>query len=220
MVVAAGKVFSYDYFETNKGYVLHFTDTFLTKQVLARNLYAGFDFLQVWGAPVIRLKRPAAKAVWATMERMLAVCTGKGAFTPGLLQAYLLSVLMECKEAEVWDKPTKTIKAVGITRRFQELLFRHFNSQHRVTYYADAIGISANHLNKTVQAVTGKSPTRHIDEAILLEAKVLLHQTSMAMAEISKQLGLEDQSYFSRFFKKYEGVSPTNFRNGLKNPII
>jgi len=72
--------------------------------------------------------------------------------------------------------------------------------------------ISPNHLNKAVKAATGKSPSVWIDEAIVLEAKVLLYQSQYAISDVAGELGLHDPSYFSRLFKKYEGITPQNFR--------
>jgi AraC-like DNA-binding protein len=47
---------------------------------------------------------------------------------------------------------------------------------------------------------------------VLLEAKRLLTNADMTAAEIAYELNFQDNSYFSRFFKKYEGVTPEGFR--------
>jgi AraC family transcriptional activator of pobA len=51
-----------------------------------------------------------------------------------------------------------------------------------------------------------------IRDRVLLEAKRLLTNADMTAAEIAYELNFEDNSYFSRFFKKYEGVGPDEFR--------
>jgi AraC-like DNA-binding protein len=85
-----------------------------------------------------------------------------------------------------------------------------------VAEYAALLHISPNHLNKSVKAATGKSPSRWIDEAIVLEAKVLLYQSQYTIGDIATELGLEDPSYFSRLFKKYEGITPQAFRSRIE----
>ncbi|HEY0299583.1 MAG TPA: AraC family transcriptional regulator [Arachidicoccus sp.] len=47
---------------------------------------------------------------------------------------------------------------------------------------------------------------------MLLEAKRLLVNGDMTIAEIAANLNFEDNSYFNRFFKKYEGITPNDFR--------
>lgn len=83
--------------------------------------------------------------------------------------------------------------------------------------FADRLAVHVNHLNTTVQKATGKSTTQHISGQLFAEAKSLLSYTSYSVAEISYGLGFEYQSYFNRFFKKYAGVSPSDFRKTLKS---
>ena len=82
--------------------------------------------------------------------------------------------------------------------------------------YAGRIAVHINHLNTAVQKATGKSTTTHISERLFAEAKSLLNYTDYNVAEISSGLGFEYQSYFNRFFKKYAGVSPTEYRKNFE----
>ena len=45
-----------------------------------------------------------------------------------------------------------------------------------------------------------------------LEIKVLLQSTELSMQEIADRLGFPDQSYLGRYFKRYEGMSPGDYR--------
>lgn len=72
--------------------------------------------------------------------------------------------------------------------------------------------ISPNHLNKTIKLITSKSPSVWIRETLINEAKVLLFQTDLSIKAITLELGMEDPSYFSRLFKKQEGISPIDYR--------
>ncbi len=107
---------------------------------------------------------------------------------------------------------SKQVQSVAISNRFKELLFTHIRSKHLVSDYAALMHISPNHLNRVVKQITGKSPTKWIDETMMLEAKVLLYQTDHSISQVAEQIGIEDSSYFSRMFKKYEGVTPIEFR--------
>jgi AraC-like DNA-binding protein len=82
--------------------------------------------------------------------------------------------------------------------------------------FADRLAVHVNHLNTAVQNATGKSTTQHIGELLFAEAKSLLSFTSYSVAEIAFGLGFEYQSYFNRFFKKYAGVTPSDFRKNFE----
>lgn len=91
----------------------------------------------------------------------------------------------------------------------------HIRNKHLVSEYAELLHVSPNHLNKVVRDVTNQSPSKWIDETLVLEAKVLLFQSKLSISEIATELGLLDASYFSRLFKKYVGVSPLEFRKRI-----
>lgn len=82
--------------------------------------------------------------------------------------------------------------------------------------YADRIAVHVNHLNTAVQKATGKSTTTHISERLFAEAKSLLSYTDYSVAEIALGLGFEYQSYFNRFFKKYAGATPLDYRKNVE----
>lgn len=81
--------------------------------------------------------------------------------------------------------------------------------------FASCLSIHVNHLNTAVRNATGKSTTTHINELLFAEAKSLLSYTSYSIAEITFGLGFEYQSYFTRFFKKYAGTTPSDFRKSI-----
>jgi AraC-like DNA-binding protein len=52
---------------------------------------------------------------------------------------------------------------------------------------------------------------------IVLEAKILLKQTSLTVSEIATRLGFEDISYFTRVFRKNSGMTPKLYRDPKAN---
>ncbi|OOF77941.1 AraC family transcriptional regulator [Rodentibacter caecimuris] len=108
----------------------------------------------------------------------------------------------------------------GIAQRWQQfnhLLEQHFTQQHQVQFYAMALACSEKTLNSTCLHYTGLAIKTVINQRILLEAKRLLIHTTMAVKQISLQLGFEDTSYFNKFFKKYEQATPKQFREHYLN---
>ena len=103
-----------------------------------------------------------------------------------------------------------------LANEFKCLVSHHFHQKLSVKEYADMLNVTPNHLNDTVKSVSGKTAGSLIQEMTLLEAKVLLHQTSITIAEIAFHLNFQEPSYFGRFFKKQTGI--TSFQYRQSNP--
>lgn len=105
---------------------------------------------------------------------------------------------------------------------FLERVFDRSRKPGKVSEYADELCITPNYLNRLVRSQTGHSAMDWIEISRLNFAKSLLKQGNLQISEISVAVGIDDQSYFTRFFKKNEGYTPTQFREKLlgstKNP--
>ena len=104
----------------------------------------------------------------------------------------------------------------ALLRDFDALLQKHYLENKDVTFYAQKLNLTPNHLSETIKNLTGKSAKKRIEDALIFEAKSLLRQTQMSIKEITYWLGFEDDSYFVKFFKQAEGVTPNAYR--LQNP--
>lgn len=217
LVVPAGQVFAIGNVDPDSGtgYLCSIQNDSIVGKYAKSDILKDFEFLQVWGNPRIRLGEETSLFVRHLFERIFADYTSNGLGNPDILQPYLVALLCEINRAYVPFSTGKQTSAVAITNRFKELLFRYVTTKHLVTEYAALLNISPNHLNKSVKAITGKSPTKWIDEAIVLEAKVLLYQSNLSIGEVAAAIGLYDPSYFSRLFRKFEGVSPLQFRRAI-----
>ena len=95
---------------------------------------------------------------------------------------------------------------------FRKLLTHDFRSLKTPTGYAKSLNVSVNYLNEAIKKMTGFSVSFWITRQILLEAKRLLIYTIMDVKEVAYEIGYADPSYFSKWFKKHEGMSPLSFR--------
>lgn len=95
---------------------------------------------------------------------------------------------------------------------FMNLVNKHYANGKGVNFYAGELNISANYLNMLSNQLLGKNAGEVISSRVILEAKRLLYHTSQDISQIAFYLGFDDPSYFSRFFRKAEHVSPTQFR--------
>ncbi|MDF2432304.1 MAG: AraC family transcriptional regulator, transcriptional activator of pobA [Mucilaginibacter sp.] len=95
---------------------------------------------------------------------------------------------------------------------FQNLVFRHYKEHRNVQFYADSLCVSPKHLTESIKEVTGKTAGEWIDDAVVLEAKVLLRNHDISIAQVADNIHFPDQSSFGKYFKKNTGFSPTEYR--------
>lgn len=82
---------------------------------------------------------------------------------------------------------------------------------------ASSLCITRPQLNRKMKALMDESMSRHVNRIRLERAKRLMEEGSMNISEIARACGFEDTAYFSRFFKRQEGVSPSDYKSGLRS---
>lgn len=100
-----------------------------------------------------------------------------------------------------------------IIREYNILVEHHYKTQHQVAFYAEKLNKSPKTLSNYFAIYGTKTPQQLIHERIMMEAKRLFYYTDKSAKEIAYELGFEDAAYFSSFFKKQMGISPTDFKN-------
>lgn len=88
--------------------------------------------------------------------------------------------------------------------------------QRDVSFYAKKLCISERYLSKLCKAETGKTPKILINQSLIGEIKNALLTTEMSHQQIADRFGFPDQSAFGQFFKRQEGISPSEFRKMYK----
>lgn len=81
---------------------------------------------------------------------------------------------------------------------------------------ADYVGLSPNYLSQMFKRSTGKTFLEHLTHCRLKEAKKLLKQPGLNIAEVSFRVGYDNQRYFSQVFIKQEGMTPSEYRKKIR----
>lgn len=101
---------------------------------------------------------------------------------------------------------------IDTIRQFNVLVDMHFRTLRKVKDYADLLHKSPKTLSNLFSTYNQQSPQQIIQERVVLEAKRLILFTDKQTQEIAYDLGFDDPAYFSRFFKKQAGLTPSAFR--------
>jgi AraC-like DNA-binding protein len=96
--------------------------------------------------------------------------------------------------------------------KFKQLVQTKYKELKQVKDYAMLLNITPLYLNEIVKQITGFTASYWIQQKILLESQRLLYYTDLDVKQIAFELGFEDHTYFSRFFKKNIGMTASDFR--------
>jgi two-component system, response regulator YesN len=89
----------------------------------------------------------------------------------------------------------------------------HFDKALDLIHLSELCHVHPAHLSRQFKKETGMTLTDYLQKRRIEEAKKLLRTAETPIGWIAGQLGFEDASYFTRTFKKLEGVTPTEYRN-------
>ncbi len=144
-------------------------------------------------------------------------------YIPNALQYLLAAFIVKIDELRILQsmlKPHSLSKSEAILEQFAVLLEEKFYTEHRVSYYSKTIGVSARKLCEIVLIHTGKYVSQVIMDRVITEAKRMILVTDFSLKEIAFQLGFEEQSYFTKVFKRLTGITPTEFIPGNIDAMI
>lgn len=113
-------------------------------------------------------------------------------------------------------KPARETSFPASVSQFLESVFNPGKMPGTIASYASEIGISENYLSRLVKKYTGRSVGAWIDIVRIQRAKRLLSDTSQPIIDIAAAVGIDDQSYFSRLFKKETSLTPSDFRKKMQ----
>ncbi|MGJ7033035.1 helix-turn-helix domain-containing protein [Niabella hirudinis] len=208
-----GQVHSWHFTSAIKGYVVNFPDHFFRDFLFNPYYLERFSlFSGVSTEGVFRLPARLRKKVPELFEALIETASDPDA-PPDISRVLLLQILLLINSgvAEYASESIPEQKKL-ILYNLRRLIDTHYKSIRLPRDYADLLYITPNHLNALCQDLVGQTAGELIRSRVLLEAKRLLINVNKTVTEIAYELNFEDNAYFSRFFKKYEGVSPDEFR--------
>lgn len=131
------------------------------------------------------------------------------------LSIFLIELLRQRQEKAVTRASSNTYAQEKLAQ-FLELIETNINSHKQVSQYVDLLHLSSYQLSAITKSLLDKTPSEIINDYIILEAKRQLLATSNQISQIAYNLGYEDASYFTRFFKKHANASPEVFRQNSR----
>lgn len=214
IVVAPGSVIQFHGAESN--FRLSFVG-FSSKFVGEVNLIKStMDFFPVMiENPILSLRPETAEIYKDYFSLLYKMFVGDLLTHPQIQRCVLESLLYGIsgmyKRVESTDR--RLSRGEEICKELLRLVMKHYATERRVSFYADEMRLSAQHLCTTVKQQTGKTVADLIADVVIMDAKALLKSTNMPIKEISISLSFPNVSFFGKYFKRYVGMSPQQYRN-------
>ncbi|WP_260924097.1 AraC family transcriptional regulator [Novosphingobium sp. 9] len=213
IVIPPYRIHGYRYFEGSRGWVMTIENSYL-ESLLVR----APTLRRIAGTPaVFGLGEGSAARIEAELARLGGELDqrreGSQIAAELHLQSVLLMLMRDRGEAQGGED---TAPALGsrhaLVDRFREVVEARYREQPSLVEVAGLLGVSASQLRLACKEVTGASPISHVHDRILAEARRCLAYTGMSVSEIAEWLGFTDLPYFSRFFVRGTGQTPSAFR--------
>jgi len=132
----------------------------------------------------------------------------------GLLSVWLSRVIATHDENRDPSHATRLDTAGHrLAEAFTSLVERDFRRSDGVQHYAALLGVTPTHLSRVCRKVSGRPALDILTDRRHFEAKRLLRDTNVRVADIARQCGFASPAYFTRAFRARAGQSPTEFRN-------
>ncbi|WP_185960480.1 helix-turn-helix domain-containing protein [Pedobacter westerhofensis] len=204
IVIPAGQITSLSFMsEDIEVYYLHFSDTYLS--------HSKVDLSEWLIRPVIKFADAELGHLLVLLKRMQQL--NEDEKNADVIKLYLTTLLAEMKQSSNFRLRINFPAHERLTMEFKKLINYHITKDKSVSFYAEKLNVTPNHLNKSVKTTLSRSASELIDEMLILEAKILMQKNNLSISEIAFKIGFEDLSYFGRFFKKHTAHTPTEYRN-------
>lgn len=208
-----GQVHSWSFEGRTDGFIINFSESFFRSFLLNPNYLDRFSFFSGNSQDCIcHLPVNSRRKVTQLFEDIVAQVQ-EHPYDADIIKLILLQIFMvtgaACPQHRCKSVPQQKLV---LLKNFRKLIDQHFLHLKLPKQYADLLYVTPNHLNALTQDLLGKTAGELIRDRVLLEAKRLLTNATMSITEIAFGLNFQDNSYFNRFFKKAEGVTPDEFR--------
>lgn len=136
-----------------------------------------------------------------------------------LFRDYVIQAFVMENAALFFSRLVSNIEARSSMNREAELYSLFISNIHRyacqyrtVDFYAGKLCVSAKYLSRVIRQSSGRSPSKLIQERVVLEAKSMLATSAMTIRQIADALNFSSDNQFCQYFKKQAGLTPMEYR--------
>ncbi|WP_405207251.1 helix-turn-helix domain-containing protein [Aquimarina sp. LLG6339-5] len=206
-----------------KGFSLNFHEDFLKGTELAQQIKK-YSFFSYSVNEALHLSPREEKQIESIVENInIEYQNNPDEFSKEIIISQLSTLLKYAKRFYERQFLNRKELSNNLLEQFNQQLSKYFNSGRlqekgipSIEQIADQLSVSQRYLSDTLKKESGKTSTEHLQLYLIDEAKNVLLNPGKTISEVAYELGFEYPPYFSRLFKKKEGISPKEYRKKYK----
>ncbi len=220
-----GEVKTWQKLNNLDGVMISFTLDYLLLMVSNKNFISTFDYLLPNARRKFKLEGALRNFYNTIFKEIIKEYENYQKHSDQMIKLWLFVLLIKTNRINTSNSDND---GLGTSLRSADFIFRRFMicveenftelSQGNVykpmmiKEYASKLNVNPTYLGECVRKASGKSAKSIINMRTMLLAKCQLLHTHNNISEIAFQLGFESSAYFIRVFKKFEGITPLDFR--------
>jgi AraC family transcriptional regulator, transcriptional activator of pobA len=218
LFVAKGQVHAFQIIPDNDGFIILFTENFLSKNMIHSDI---ISFYRLYNyhlhSPIIQPEEIGKNHFTNIIHEMYEEYKFSDDFAKeDILRLLLRLLLLKAERIKRTlipsEKNSEWFIKFGIFRKHLE---KHLTETRNAKEYAEMMSISYKFLNEICKSVTGDTVKDFIDKFAILEIKRHLAMSDIPIKELTYKMGFEEPTNFVKFFKKHAGYSPAQFKHIL-----
>lgn len=202
-----------------KGFSINFHEDFLKGTELAHQIRK-YGFFSYSANEALHLSPKEERQIESIVENIeIEYHNNQDEFSKEIIISHLSTLLTYANRFYERQFLHRKELSTDLLEQFNQQLDEYFESgklQERgipsIEQIADKMSVSQRYLSDTLKKETGKTTTEHLQLYLVDEAKNILLDPNRSISEVAYELGFEYPQYFSRLFKKKEGLSPSEYR--------
>lgn len=206
-----------------KGFAITFHEDFLRGTELAQEIKK-YGFFSYYVNEALHLSPKEEKMIESIVDNIqLEYLNNQDGFSKGIIISQLDTLLKYANRFYERQFMNRKELSNNLLEQLNQQLTQYVESgkvqQHgipSIEQIATNMSVSKRYLSDTLKLETGKTTIEHVHLYLIDQAKNILLQPNKTISEVAYELGFEYPQYFSRLFKKKEGMSPTEYRESYK----
>ncbi|HHB51599.1 MAG TPA: AraC family transcriptional regulator, partial [Saprospiraceae bacterium] len=206
-----------------KGFSINFHEDFLKGTALVQQIKK-YGFFSYSVNEALHLSPKEEKQIEAIVDNIeFEYNNNQDAFSKEIIISQLDTLLKYANRFYERQFLNRKEMSNNLLEQFNQHLTEYFESGQlqekgipSIEQIANKLSVSQRYLSDTLKKETGKTTTEHLQLHLIDKAKNILLQPNKSISEVAYELGFEYPPYFSRLFRKKEGISPTEYREKYK----
>lgn len=215
-MMSPGQMHHWSFSKDIDGYLVFHTKDFYDKGFTLTSILDYPFYNSIYNRPFVSLKKKGIKVMELYFQEIVSEYKNLNFLKYERCHALISLIYIELSRQYIPITKIGNESYLLKLRKLESLVDIHYKQTKYPKEYAELMNISEKHLNRICKETLNKTTGNLIIERIILEAKRLLIHSKQTVSEVSLELGFEDNSYFSRVFKKQTNETPSEFQNKYK----